>query len=174
MRNSNRNIKSKHSHCNIFHKNILSQVSLFFWLLGKLIWPFCEFFHILLCFVHLSCVFLFVHVGVSENWRDCLVTSSDSATPRRSSTTPTTRCCLGCGPTASPTCQGTGTHPRHLLQPHSTYRQVAERRPPLTQRHPNTLKTVTTGTYRRIHSTGVQRESTLTASGAFCMDESRI
>lgn len=95
--------------------------------------------------------------GVSENWRYCSVTSSDSVTPRRFSTTPTTRCCLGCGPTAPPTCRGTGTHPATFMQPHSTSRQAAESLPTLTYRHPTT--TVTTGTYRTIHSAGVQRKS---------------
>lgn len=68
-------------------------------------------------FVYLSYV---LHVficarGLSENWRYCSVTSSDSVTPRRFSTTPTTRCCLGCGPTAPPTCRGTGMHPTAFI-----------------------------------------------------------
>ena len=93
-----------------------SHVSLFFWAFGPLFWPFCG-FSIVCCFffVHLWCVFfllLFVYLctWVSENWRYCSVTSSDSVTPRRFSRTPTTRCCQGCGPTAPPTCRGTGTH----------------------------------------------------------------
>lgn len=83
-----------------------------------------EFFHILLFFVFICHVFfLFCFIcarGLSENWRYCSVTSSDSVTPRRFSTTPTTRCCLGCGPTAPPTCRGTGTHPAtsHSLTVH--------------------------------------------------------
>lgn len=56
------------------------------------------------------CLFVYLCTWVSENWRYCSVTSSDSVTPRRFSRTPTTRCCLGCGPTAPPTCRGTGTH----------------------------------------------------------------
>ncbi len=78
------------------------------------IWPFCEFS--IFCWFFCSfvmCFFCFVFIcarGVSENWRYCSVTSSDSVTPRRFFTTPTTRCCLGCGPTAPPTCRGTGTH----------------------------------------------------------------
>lgn len=71
--------------------------------------PFCSFVHVF---------FVYLCTWVSENWRYCSVTSRDSVTPRRFSTTPTTRCCLGCGPTAPPTCRGTGTQ-----QPHSTSRQ---------------------------------------------------
>lgn len=74
----------------------------------------CIFFHYLSFFCSsVICFFLFIYscTWVSENWRYCSVTSSDSVTPRRFSTTPTTHCCLGCGPTAPPTCQGTGTHP---------------------------------------------------------------
>lgn len=102
------------------YSSYFSQVSLFFWVFGPLIWPLWEFF--IFCwgfFVYLSYV---LHVficarGLSENWRYCSVTSSDSVTPRRFSTTPTTRCCLGCGPTAPPTCQGTGMHPTAFIQP---------------------------------------------------------
>ena len=88
------------------------------------VWVFSYF--VVFCF-HLSCVVFFLFVfffirarGLSENWRYCSVTSSDSVTPRRFSTTPTTRCCLGCGPTAPPTCRGTGTHPAtsHSLTVH--------------------------------------------------------
>lgn len=70
-------------------------------------------------FLYLSYVFhVFICArGLSENWRYCSVTSSDSVTPRRFSTTPTTRCCLGCGPTALPTCRGTGMHPTAFIQP---------------------------------------------------------
>lgn len=71
--------------------------------------------------------------GLSENWRYCSVTSSDSVTPRRFSTTPTTRCCLGCGPTAPPTCRGTGMHP---LPSYST----TPRQPPYKQQHSHTCK----------------------------------
>lgn len=60
----------------------------------------------------------------------------------------------GLRPYSSPYLSGDRYAPRHLSQPHSTSRQVAESLPTLTHRHPNT--TVTTGTYRGIHSTGVQ------------------
>lgn len=146
----------------------VSQVSLFFWVFGPLIWPFCEVSMIcrflFICHVFLFFVlFLFICArGVSENWPCCSVTSSDSVTPRRFFTTPTTRCCQGCGPTAPPTCRGTGMQTANHSQPHGSCRQVAN------------------GLLMLTHSRDIQRnafkrythktKSRLTASETFCVD----
>ncbi|TDH04147.1 hypothetical protein EPR50_G00149330 [Perca flavescens] len=64
----------------------------------------------------------------------------------------------GLRPYSSPYLSGDRYAPLHLSQPHSTSRQVAASLPTLTHRHLHTIKALTTGTYRTIHSTGVQRK----------------
>lgn len=101
--------------CNSFHLNL----HLFFlqssFEQSPNILTLMSFFIICCCFAvffaFVLCYFFRLSSSVSESSRYCSVTSSDSVAPRRLSTTPTTRCSLGCGPTAPPICRGTGMPP---------------------------------------------------------------
>lgn len=106
------------------------------------------------------CVFLFVHVvGVREL---TLLFShlQRQRNPKKVLQNSYNTLLSGLRPYSPPYLSGDRYAPRHLSQPHSASRRVAESPPTLTHRHPNSNN-------RRIHSTGLQRKA---LSGAFCMD----